>query len=198
MSWYLILYIFSAIVIGTWPTVTLFQGGRSIAAIIYVVLILLVLIFFGLRWFWYGGGDDSSVQWPPVINACPDYLTFFNRPSSTAASGTTPSCIDLVGVSRNGALAKWRPEFSTENPPTDDKYFFSLATTSTNATARNQELCSNAIAAGLSWEGVTNGESCYASTGSPINGGGAVCGGAQQSLLKPGPPTPTIPKCDPT
>jgi len=191
MNWYLILYIFSAIVIGTWPTVTLLRGGRSIAAIVYVVLILLVMMFFGLRWFWYGGGDEDEVQWPPVINACPDYLTFFNRPSSSSASGTTPSCIDLVGVSRNGALSKWRPEFSTDNPPTDDKYFFSLATTSTSAAARNQELCSNAIAAGLSWEGVTNGESCYASTGSPLAIG-------DSSRIKPGPPTPTIPKCDPT
>ena len=190
MTWALILYIFMAIVIGTWPTITLMSGGRSVAAIVYVVLIILVLIFFGLRWFMYGGADSSSDAWPPIINACPDYLTFFNRPSSSDPSGYTPTCIDLVGVSRNGALAKWRPEFSTDNPPTDDKYYFSVVTTGTNTTTKNQQLCSNAIAAGLSWEGITNGESCFAPDLDVTSGSAPP-----SSLLQPGTPPIVIPKC---
>lgn len=158
MKWALILYIFAAIVIGTYPTMLFFQSGRTIAAIVYVVLTLILCILFGLRWFTYGGGNASTGQWPPIINACPDYLTYFKRPSISAPSGTTPTCIDMVGVSRNATLAKWRKEFSMENPPEDDKYYFSLVTTSED---RNTELCVRSIAAGLTWEGITNGESCY-------------------------------------
>jgi len=161
MSWYLILYIFAAVVIGTYPTVTLFQSGRTIAAITYVILAILVLIFFGLRWF-ANNNTSSTGSWPPIINMCPDYLTFFKRPSMSAGSGFTSSCIDLVGVSRNGGLAQWQKSFSSENPPTDDKYYFSLVTNSTTPAARNQELCARAIDKGLTWEGITNGESCYA------------------------------------
>ena len=177
MNWYLILYIFAAIVIGTYPTMIFFQGGRTIAAIVYIVLALIVLIMFGLRWFAYGGGNDSPGQWPPIINACPDYLTYFKRPSTSDPSGTTPTCIDMVGVSRNATLAKWRHEFSMDNPPEDDKYYFSLVTTSEN---RNSELCARAIAAGLTWEGITNGESCYTPTAT-LNADGSPASNAQCS-----------------
>jgi hypothetical protein len=61
-------------------------------------------------------------------------------------------------------MTKWRPEFQMNNPPPEDKYYFSLITSSQDATAKNQELCTRAIEKGLSWEGITNGESCYSQT----------------------------------
>lgn len=164
MNWYLILYIFAAIVIGTYPTMTFFQTGRTVSAVVYLIAAITVLIMFGLRWFEYGTGGESGTAWPPIINTCPDYLTYFKRPSSSDASGYTPSCIDLVGVSRNSVMAKWRPEFSTENPPEDDKYYFSLVTSAQDKKKRNEELCNRALEKGLSWEGITNGESCVSQT----------------------------------
>ena len=164
MSWFLILYIFAAIVIGTYPTMTLMRSGRTVSAIGYIILITLVLIFFGLRWFLYGSGNAKGTAWPPIVNTCPDYLTYFKRPSTADPSGFTPSCIDLIGVSRNSNLAKWRPEFQMNNPPTEDKYYFSLVTSSQETADKNQELCTRTIDKGLSWEGITNGESCYSQT----------------------------------
>jgi hypothetical protein len=181
MSWYLILYIFAAVVIGTYPTTTLFQSGRTVSAITYVILALIVLIFFGLRWFAYTDSGSPTASWPPIINMCPDYLTFFKRPSMSDGSGFTPSCIDLVGVSRNGGIAQWQSSFSSENPPTDDKYYFSLVTNSNSLAARNQELCARAIDKGLTWEGITNGESCYAAAVP----GSAAATAAESSNCKP-------------
>lgn len=178
MSWYLILYIFAAIVIGTYPTMTLAQGGRTAAAITYFLLILAVLIFFGIRWFTYGGADDSAGAWPPIINACPDYLTYFKRPSSSDPSGFAPSCIDMLGVSRNGGISKWESHFSTDNPPSDDKYYFSLNTSATDSAKAQAQLCALAMDKGLTWEGITNGESCYSTsiaTGAPGSGVASSC-----------------------
>ena len=174
MNWYLILYIFLAIVIGTYPTMVLYRSGRGVAAIVYVVCILLVLTFYGLRWLRYGPKyGNKGASWPPVINTCPDYLTFFNRPSDSAPNGVTPTCIDFIGVSRNTGLTRWHSEMSIDNPPTDDKYYFDLKTASANLTLRNQELCNRAMQMGLSWEGITNGESCYRPS-LPVNPDGSL------------------------
>ena len=56
------------------------------------------------------------------------------------------------------------------NPPTDDKYYFSLVTTTAN---KNTELCNRALNAKLTWEGITNGESCISITGAPTSTGGS-------------------------
>uniref|UniRef100_A0A6C0I9Z6 Uncharacterized protein n=1 Tax=viral metagenome TaxID=1070528 RepID=A0A6C0I9Z6_9ZZZZ len=184
MNWYLILYIFLAIVIGTYPTMVLYQSGRGIAAIVYIVSVLLVLTFYGLRWIRYGpkhGGKGGA--WPPVINTCPDYLTFFNRPDDSAPNGMTPTCIDFLGVSRNTGISKWRHDMPLDNPSSDDKYYFDLKTTSADLTLRNQELCARAVEKGLSWEGITNGESCYIPS-LPVNQDGSS---AETKQCTPGP-----------
>ena len=184
MNWYLILYIFLAIVIGTYPTMVLYQSGRGIAAIVYIVSVLLVLTFYGLRWIRYGpknGGKGGA--WPPVINTCPDYLTFFNRPSDSGPNGVTPTCIDFLGVSRNSGLSKWLPDRPLDNPFDDNKYYFDLKTTATDLTLRNQELCARAVQMGLSWEGITNGESCYIPS-LPVNQDGSA---AETKQCTPGP-----------
>jgi len=137
---------------------TLFRSNRTISAFLYLILAVLVLVFFGLRWFQYGtGGKDISGQWPPIVNTCPDYLTYYER---TGAGNTkVKSCIDLIGVSRNSALKKMPPTFPGIVPTEDaaHKYFFDL-------TGTQQELCQRCITNGLTWEGVSNGESCYSPT----------------------------------
>lgn len=164
MNWYLILYIFVSIITGTGPTYWLFFGGRTIAALIYLILSILVLVFYGLRWFQYGDlnatGAAATGSWPPIINTCPDYLTYFSRPG-VGGSPATDTCIDLVGVSRNGGLTMWSKQFSASNPPTDDKYYFNLATTAQDPAGKMAELCQNAMTSGLSWEGICTGDACY-------------------------------------
>ena len=58
---------------------------------------------------------------------------------------TQDSCIDTIGVSRNGAL-KVFPKNGVA-PSTND-FYFSLSTTSSDSVKKNQELCQKAITAG--------------------------------------------------
>ena len=129
--------------------------NRSIGALTFLVGAITVFVIFGLRWFKYGGNPLISSAWPPVINTCPDYLVYYERMTPT---GKVPTCIDTTGVSTKAdVMAKW----TSEGPvPTDDKYFFSLNWTKTGIDLL-AEKCQRAIEKGLTWEGISNGESCY-------------------------------------
>lgn len=145
-----------------------YDANRNIAAAIYFIGALTLLIVFGRRWF--EGGDavfsNAEKKWPPFINTCPDYLTFHLRDVSGAAAKRT--CIDKIGVSTNGAL----PIYS-ENNMSQDATYFSLDTTASTPEGKLAELCARAIEKGLTWEGVTDGESCYTPAGAAAAGAGS-------------------------
>ena len=171
INYYLVFYILVALFIigmGTYKLV-----DRSITAILFFIGATAVFVVYGLRWF---SNKDSlfsatPVPWPPAVNTCPDYLTFYQR---TVNGAKVDTCIDMVGVSKNGTV-KVFPRDGVE--PMQDEYYFALKTNSSDPIQKSQEFCQKAIAAGLTWEGVTNGESCtgYGTSGSA--GGGAVPAG---------------------
>lgn len=172
---YLLIYVLLAILVVTGGTFTLTKQSQTIGAILFFIGALVVLITFGLKWFSPGSVfSETPVPWPPTINTCPDYLVYYGR---LMPDGTTQgSCIDTIGVSRNGAL-KVFPKGS--DAPSGNDYYFSLSTSSSDPAKKNQELCQRAISMGLTWEGITNGESCITPAG-PIapsggGGGGANC-----------------------
>ena len=140
-SYKLIFYVLFCVFIGLTITMQLMKSQRPIAGILYLILAILIFVFFGLRWFG-ASGAGRAVQWPPIINSCPDYLTKYER---TKTDGTKEqTCIDLVGVSKNcNAMDKWPTNATT--PPSDNKYYFSLAGTM-------EEKCARAKAVGLTWE----------------------------------------------
>jgi hypothetical protein len=157
---YLGIYIVLSILLIAGGTYYIVNLKDLISAFIYFIGALIVLILFGLKWFSSGALFSSTpVQWPPTINTCPDYLVYYSR---TMPDGSTqPSCIDTIGVSKNGALKV----FPANQPvPTSNDYYFSLSTAKTDPASKNQELCQKAISMGLTWEGITNGESCVASS----------------------------------
>jgi hypothetical protein len=167
MNIYLILYGLIALAALMGGVSTLYGMGMSIAAGLYAVGAGFLLVTYGLRWF---AGEKSilsgaKVQWPPVINTCPDFLTYYKRKKSDGTS--EECCIDTIGVSRNSAMFQRFP--SSGVAPEDDKYFFSLKTTKADVAGRNQELCQRAILYGLTWEGITNGESCIFPDGSQVS-----------------------------
>ena len=151
------LYILFAIVTGIYGITYFIRTGRSLSALLYLIGILTVLIIFGLRWF----ENDNSVfasknyKWPPYVNTCPDYLTYYQRTVGTTKKDT---CIDRIGVSTNKTIEKFP---STGTAPTDDKYFFDLTTTTTDSKQRLAELCKRTIQYGLTWEGVSDGDNCF-------------------------------------
>jgi hypothetical protein len=171
MNLWLILYgcIALAVVLGG---VNFAYGKGTLAAGLYAVGSVFLLITYGLRWFSEGAMlSSATVQWPPVINTCPDYLTHYKRKK---ADGTTEeTCVDTIGVARNPEMLMVFPASGT---PDDDRYYFSLVTAKADTAGRNKELCQRAIQYGLTWEGVTNGESCILPDGSKATAGSSGSG----------------------
>jgi hypothetical protein len=168
-------WIYSLIAIGIigGGTYKLYGMNQSLGAFIFFLGSLALCIIYGLRWLRKPSiFSGAPVSWPPTINTCPDYLTYYSRKMPDGS--TVDTCIDLVGVSRNGSL-KLFPKSGIA--PTTDDYFFTLSTKGSDPASRNSELCQRAITFGLTWEGITNGESCIKPDGSNVSpaAAGSIC-----------------------
>ncbi len=172
---YLAVFIVSALFVTGGGAYTLVGLQQTIGAILFFIGASIVFIVYGIRWFGSTSSifSETPVKWPPTINTCPDYLIYYNRKMADGSSQDT--CIDTMGVSKNGSL-KVFPKGG--QAPTSDEYYFSLTTKSSDAGAKNAELCQRSITYGLTWEGITNGESCITPGGqvSPSSGGGSTGG----------------------
>ena len=169
MDYYFMIYIFLCIILWITAVVRLSQMPRPVSSIIVAVFFILIFIFYGIRWF-YGPtiDNDPNGTWPPIINMCPDYLVYFKN-------GSADTCVDLIGVNRsNDTLVSWTTDNGFSNPPKDQKKYFNyIYKPGMSADIINNVLCPAAKAAGLTWEGITNGETCtYLPPGSHRRGGG--------------------------
>ena len=172
---YLGIYIVAAILIIAGGTLRIYGNEQTMSAILFFLGALAVFIIFGIKWFGADGSlfSKTPVSWPPMINTCPDYLVYYGR---KMPDGTTQdSCIDTIGVSKNGALKRFPKSQKDSDIPTSEEFYFSLATKSSAPAAKRAELCQRAISFGLTWEGITNGESCVTPAGpvAPSGGGGS-------------------------
>ena len=156
------IYFIIAAIIVLYGTNVMNDMYQALGALIYFVGSLYVCIIYGARWF---STSTDKPTWPPIINSCPDYLTYYER---TIPGGTEKTCIDTIGVANGTVLKQW-PKDGTV--PRDNDSYFSLVTTTDNA---NGELCARAMAAGLRWEGITNGDGCISSDGTPGNAGSSA------------------------
>ena len=174
---YLLIYIIVAIITIAGGTYSIVNMGKSLAAILFFIGVLAVFIVFGIKWFSRGSVfAETPVSWPPTINTCPDYLVHYGR--IMPDGGKQDACIDLIGISKNGKLKVFPKDGATAAAsPVDSDYYFSLVTNSADTNAKNQELCQRAIDMGLTWEGITNGESCISASGAAAPGGGDSGGG---------------------
>ena len=139
-------YVFLSFVIGSGGTYILYSSGRIVAAILYLVGVIAIESYFGSRWF---SGTQVNVTfgaWPPSINVCPDML-------SLNKNGTTPVCVDTVGVAPSGGIVKWTAG------STDPNTMSNLSTTKTGDD-RTKALCAEAKLKNVTWEGVWDGTTC--------------------------------------
>lgn len=169
MNIYEVIFIIASILIGGGGTYFFASKGQYIATALFLIGSILVLVIYGLLWFGPAGEyAGKKVPWPPVINTCPDYLTFFNR---TVSNAVTNTCVDRIGVSKNGSITVFPPDGNSQSP---DSCFFVLTKGASRA-----DRCKETIAAGLTWEGITDGESCFnPSGGSSGSGTGPAVPGA--------------------
>ena len=174
------IYIIVAIVVVGGGAYQLQGSSQTTAAVLFFLSALVLFIVFGNKWFGSSSSVFSSapVSWPPTINTCPDYLVFYERAMPDGTKQDT--CIDRLGVSKNGALKMFPADGVA---PASDDFYFSLSGKRTDAAGRNQELCQRAISAGLTWEGITNGESCITSAGpvAPVGPGSSGSSGCPVS-----------------
>ena len=145
------IFIIAAIIIVGYGTYVIYGYYKGLGALLYFVGSLYVCIIYGTRWF---GPTKPVTSWPPIINTCPDYLSYYKR--TTSDGNMHDTCIDTFGIADPTVLQKF-PADGMINPPQDDSHYFSLETT---ATDKKSAMCSQAIGAKLTWEGITNGESC--------------------------------------
>ena len=171
---YLIVYIIIACFVTIRYTYTLYQSGDAVTAFFFFIGATTLFVLYGLRWFAKDQSmlSNSPVSWPPTINTCPDYLTYYQL---TEGGIKYDMCIDMVGVSRNGYITKFKGGSSP--PPHDSDCYFSLKTLSDEPVKKQAELCQRAMTAGLTWEGITNGESCLTIDGQPAGAAGANTAG---------------------
>jgi hypothetical protein len=160
MDYLFLAYIFVCIALGLGVFSTLNNSGRSWGAILSLALLVLIFVFYGIRWFQGSSAKFNAPPgaWPPIINMCPDYLVYYKHGTGTSAKDT---CVDMLGVSKNSTLTVWT-DSDTASPPdyqTSNKYFKHVYRPDLKATEL-KVLCDEAMKAGLTWEGITNGDSC--------------------------------------
>jgi len=154
MSYSLIAYVLFCIIFGLTVISMFMKTGRMVSALIGLILIALIFVFYGLRWFTNKSSVVSS-SWPPVINTCPDYLVYYK----SAVFGDT--CVDLLGVNRSsGSLMSWTKDMTPSKPPSGANYYFRNTYNPSMTAPQVNSLCTATIQAGLTWEGITNGEAC--------------------------------------
>lgn len=155
MDYSFIAYVFLCLVIGIGGVTTLHKQERPYSAVLCFVLFVMVFTFFGRRWF---RGTSSAAtytgSWPPLINMCPDYLVYFKN-------GAQDACVDISGVNRSGGrLQPWSGSDSPSNPPKEPSKYFPYVYKAGMTDTQLQQLCAVTMDMGLTWEGITNGESC--------------------------------------
>jgi len=177
------IYVIVAIVIEFIVAMYAMRAKQYIILAIFVPLSLYIFITYGLQWFGPNGPyADTTVPWPPSINTCPDFLTAYTV-------STTPSiigCVDTIGVSRTGDFPKLGnsgvPTWSNGAPTAvigdtatalvyNSAGFFPLV-----PNEKKSDICNRLDKAGLTWEGVWDGENCYGPNGSVTTGNGVTDG----------------------
>lgn len=176
MNYYLIGFIALAFMIIGGGTYQVFNTKQAPAAILFFIGSLTIFIVYGLRWFGSSSlFNPASGPWPPVLNTCPDYLTYYPR---MVGGIKKDSCIDTIGISRDNSLLTKFP--SDGSIPENNSYYLDISGLSSDPATKSTQMCNAAMNQKVTWEGVTNGESCMTrSTGKAGSGkdgsGGAGC-----------------------
>jgi len=172
MEFSLILYILVSLLIGVGGTYQLIQGDRTLAGFLFFVGAILVLTFYGLRWFSANTLNTSrydSKSWPPVMNACPDFLTLAER---TVSGKKERVCVNTIGVSESSAL----PRFIDTSDINNNNNVFRLFDT-LKGNERIQALCQECKDKKVTWEGIFDGIACVATGAAPNASGGSDSSG---------------------
>lgn len=147
MDYTFLFYIFVSFVIATGGAYILASNGRIVTALVFLIGAIAIESFFGMRWFQGTETKKTGGSWPPVINACPDFL------SAHKVDGKM-YCVDTIGVVPGGGIERW-----TNENQTDAKFLFNLFTEKVGGD-RIKAICDEARTKKVTWEGVFDGTTC--------------------------------------
>lgn len=161
VNWYLFAYVLASILFLVYGTMQVYATGQ-IRGVVFAIGTFLVLLYFGLHWFAEPSKKVSS--WPPVINTCPDFLSFIpGIPSSAGSTTKVPGCVDMLGVSVSSLPVVPATTVPTLNMDRDRSKIFKYTSADVKAATTSnglQLICDACQQAGLTWEGVYDGDSC--------------------------------------
>ena len=158
-DWKFWLYVIVSIVFIAGGSFKLYPLGMP-RAVIFAIGAILISGFYGYRWF-YSDKSNTTDVWPPVINMCPDYLTYVEA----LPSSNRPGCVDMLGVSKNGIIIKVLPSEISGSTALGPNKIFMYTSADVKRARTSHELkpiCDACITAGITWEGVYDGDSCIA------------------------------------
>jgi hypothetical protein len=153
LNWGFILYTVVGILGLVYGTNTVYKINET-RGIVFGICAVFVVVYYGIRWF--GTSKLSTTKnWPPVINMCPDYLTYVERISG---------CVDMLGVTNKSAgLIKTLPSEVGALVRTNTQKVFEFTSQDVRDATNIDTLtniCNRCQTAGVTWEGIWDGDVC--------------------------------------
>ena len=179
----LFIYIMVAIVIEIAAIIYAVKAPMVLMLAVFIPLSLYIFLVYGWNWFGPGGPyTNTPVSWPPTLNSCPDFLVSYVVPKNQNVPAL-PGCVDTIGVStrpadfpkRVSGVPNWSSAPTAVITPSTAATYHTNGWFATRTGETTAALCARLQTAGLTWEGIWDGTTCY-SGGSAISGGGT--GGA--------------------
>ena len=155
MDYQFIVYVFLAIVIITYGPMYFYRQNKMTSAFIFFVLAILIMTFYGIRWFTEDtmNINSSGATWPPYINVCPDYLTYYEGSIGKGCINKTEQAIGTLQPINGSAPSSTAQIFNHKATGVQPSY--------ASYDIENKEAaCMKAREMTLTWEGITNGDSC--------------------------------------
>ena len=166
----LFLYIVFALLIEIVAIVYCIKVPMFLGLAIFLPISLYIFIIYGFQLFGPNGPfADVLVKWPPTLNSCPDFLVSHIVPKNGAVPAL-PGCVDTIGISTKPgsfprATATGTPiNFTNPTAPVTAAQALTYLQNgwfATNVGETTSNLCKRLEAAGLTWEGIWDGTTCY-------------------------------------
>ena len=143
------IYVFTSAVFSAGGAFYFYRQNQEVTSVLFFLGALAASIFFGFRWYSPSGAaaKKPAGAWPPVINYCPDFMTLMNINGEQV-------CVDTVGIAQPGGISMW-----SDATQTDERYLFHLFL-QLSGSDRVKQLCKQASAKMVTWEGVWDGAAC--------------------------------------
>jgi hypothetical protein len=186
----LFLYIVFVLLVEIVAIIYCVRAPMFLTLAIFIPLSLYIFLVYGFQWFGPDGFlSNKLVTWPPTLNSCPDFLVSYIVPKNGTVPAL-PGCIDTIGISiKPGSFPKATAagtpvNFTAPTAAVNGTTATTLLGTGWFATKTGETtgaLCQRLQAAGLTWEGIWDGTTCYSDGSStptnPVNSTAASCPG---------------------